>query len=60
VFLSHGRSDRILPFANAADRLVPILEGQRHRVTFRPFDGGHEVPEEAIGEGIRFWLARSR
>ena len=60
VFLSHGRSDRILPFANAADRLVPILEGHRHRVTFRPFDGGHEVPDEMIRQGVAAWLGRGR
>ena len=60
VFLSHGRSDRILPYDNSVDGLLPTLERHGHRVTFSPFDGGHEVPEEVIREGVRFWLARSR
>lgn len=58
VFLAHGRRDRILPFANAAERLVPALESQRHRVTFRPFDGDHELPEAVIREGVNAWLGR--
>jgi phospholipase/carboxylesterase len=56
VFLAHGRSDRVLPFANAAGRLVPVLEGQDHRVTFRPFEGGHEVPRDVVTAAVNAWL----
>jgi phospholipase/carboxylesterase len=43
VFVSHGRSDPDLDFA-AAERLQAALAGAGARVTWVPFDGGHEIP----------------
>lgn len=43
IFLSHGRSDPILPF-EVADRFRSKLEAAGVRVTWVPFDGGHEIP----------------
>lgn len=45
VFVSHGREDRVLRFAGA-EHLVHRLEASGHTVTFQPFAGGHEIPEE--------------
>jgi phospholipase/carboxylesterase len=47
VFVSHGRRDDILPF-EAADRFRRELEAAGLRVTWVPFDGGHDVPEEVV------------
>jgi phospholipase/carboxylesterase len=44
VFVSHGRQDRVLRFAGA-EHLVQRLEAADYAVRFRPFDGGHEIPE---------------
>jgi phospholipase/carboxylesterase len=45
VLVSHGRQDRILRFAGA-EHLVQRLEASGYAVTFRPFEGGHEIPLE--------------
>ena len=47
VFMSHGRSDNILPF-DLAERLRAELVAAGLAVTFVPFDGGHEIPGEVV------------
>ena len=47
VFLSHGRSDAILPF-EVADRFRSKLQRAGLDVTWVPFNGGHEVTEEVV------------
>jgi phospholipase/carboxylesterase len=47
VFISHGRRDDILPFA-AADRLQQALRRAGLRVTWYPFEGGHEIPADVV------------
>jgi phospholipase/carboxylesterase len=47
VFLSHGRKDTMLPFA-VAERLHLKLVASGLDVTWCPFDGGHEIPEEVV------------
>jgi phospholipase/carboxylesterase len=47
VFLSHGRQDTMLPFA-VAERLHSELVAAGLDVTWCPFNGGHEIPEEAV------------
>jgi predicted esterase len=34
--------------------IVPGLQRRGHDVTFREFDGGHEVPPAIAQEGFRF------
>lgn len=58
VFIAHGRSDPILAYDRSRNSIVPDLRAAGHRVTFRPFDGGHFMPAEAIDEAIRFLSAR--
>jgi phospholipase/carboxylesterase len=47
VFVSHGRSDAILPF-EVADRFRSKLQRAGLDVTWVPFNGGHEVTEEVV------------
>lgn len=47
VFVSHGRQDPILRF-EGAQHLVDVLHEAHVPVTFRPFDGGHEIPQDAV------------
>lgn len=47
VFMSHGRRDEILPF-EVADRFRHKLEAAGLRVTWLPFEGGHDVPQEVV------------
>jgi phospholipase/carboxylesterase len=56
VFVSHGRSDQILPIDQCSRVIVPRLRGMGYDVTFREFDGRHEVPPDVATEGLR-WMA---
>jgi phospholipase/carboxylesterase len=47
VFVSHGRRDTILPF-DASVRLQQAMRDAGLRVTWFPFDGGHEMPAEVV------------
>ena len=53
VFLAHGRADSILPFA-VAERFRTKLEAAGLKVTWCPFEGGHEIPASVIIELNRF------
>ncbi|HTA89109.1 MAG TPA: dienelactone hydrolase family protein [Polyangiaceae bacterium] len=54
VFVSHGREDPVLCF-EGAQRLVDALTARDFSVTFRPFDGGHEIPP-ATAEDLKDFL----
>jgi phospholipase/carboxylesterase len=47
VFMAHGRNDRTLSFS-MAERLKSEMEMAGLSVTFFPFDGDHEIPEEVV------------
>lgn len=53
VFLSHGTADPVLPFV-VADRFRARLEATGLRVTWVPFDGGHEMPAAVVAALNRF------
>jgi phospholipase/carboxylesterase len=56
IFVSHGRSDRILPIDHSSRIIVPRLRSAGYDVSFREFDGRHEVPPDIASEGLR-WVA---
>ena len=47
VFVSHGRRDDILPFDSSV-RLQQAMREAGLRVTWVPFDGGHDMPVEVV------------
>lgn len=55
-FISHGTADTILPIDRCSRRIVPALQRRGYDVTFREFDGGHEVPPAIAREGMQ-WVA---
>lgn len=55
-FVSHGKSDEVLPIDRCSRRIVPALKKLGYDVTFREFDGGHEVPPAIADEGMK-WVA---
>lgn len=55
VFVSHGRKDSILPFANSTDRIVPGFKERGFDVRFEPFDGDHVFREDEIDNALD-WL----
>ena len=55
-FISHGAADSILPIDRCSRPIVSGLRKRGYDVTFREFDGGHEIPSDVAGDGMR-WLA---
>jgi len=51
--LSHGRRDPVVPFS-IGNRAKDLLEHHGFSVTWRPFDGGHEIPGPVLADVERF------
>ena len=51
--LSHGRYDAQVPFAGGS-HAKDLLEKHGFPVTWRPFDGGHEIPESVLADVNQF------
>jgi len=54
-FISHGTSDQILPIDRCSRVIVPRLRSRGYDVTFREFEGRHEMPTEVLRAGFS-WL----
>lgn len=57
VFISHGRSDEILPIDACSRRIVPMLEDAGYSVTYQEFDGPHTVPDTVAQDALK-WFTR--
>jgi predicted esterase len=58
IFVAHGLRDDILPIDTCSRRLVPVLRRQGYQVSYREFDGRHEVPPAVVLEGLGWFLDR--
>jgi phospholipase/carboxylesterase len=58
-FISHGKADPILPIERCGRAIVAQLRNRGYEVTFREFEGGHEVPADIAREGMRWLASRS-
>jgi predicted esterase len=58
-FISHGKADPILPIDRCSRVIVSGLRRRGYEVTFREFEGGHEVPGAIAREGMD-WVAAER
>ena len=56
IYLSHGDGDPILPFDNTRMNIVTKLSG-KVALLFRPFKGGHGIPDAVQDESVRFFRA---
>ena len=54
IFISHGTNDRILPIDRCGRRIASGLKASGYDVTFREFEGDHEIPGDIVREGLRF------
>src|SRR6185295_19107942 len=55
--LSHGRHDPVVPFTSG-DRARELLTKNGFAVTWRPFDGEHEIPPQLLADMDRFLSER--
>jgi phospholipase/carboxylesterase len=58
VFLSHGRSDTVLPIDRTTRRIVAQLQRTHVPVEVHEFDGGHTVPGPIAEDAVR-WLTET-
>jgi len=58
IFISHGTHDHILPIDSCGRRIASSLTARGYDVTFREFDGDHEIPEEIARESV-LWVTGS-
>lgn len=54
IFISHGTNDPILPIDRCGRRIASSLKARGYDVTFREFEGDHEIPADVAREGLRF------
>lgn len=52
IFISHGTHDHILPIDDCGRRIGGRLKDYGYDVTFREFDGDHEIPADIAREGL--------
>lgn len=57
VFVSHGTADHILPIDRCSRVIVPRLRSMGYEVTYREFEGRHELPPDLASEATR-WMTR--
>ena len=51
-FVSHGPSDQVLPIDECSRVIVPRLKAAGYDVTYREFDGRHEIPAAIATEAL--------
>jgi predicted esterase len=56
VFISHGTVDQVLPIDECSRRIVPQLKQEGYRVTYREFEGKHELPPAVASEAMRWFM----
>ena len=58
-FISHGTHDHILPIDRCGRRIAADLKTSGYEVSFREFDGDHEIPADVAREGLA-WITKDR
>jgi len=58
-FVSHGTADQILPIDRCSRVIVPQLKSKGYDVTYREFDGRHEMPPD-VATAAMTWISERR
>jgi phospholipase/carboxylesterase len=56
IFISHGRQDQTMPIDVTSRRFVPRLQALGYDVTYREYDGRHQLPPEILREVIEWFM----
>lgn len=57
VFVVHGRADRVFPIDRTGRRVATTLQHRGYEVRVREFDGGHELTDSTVREGVAWAIA---
>jgi len=58
IFISHGRQDPTMPIDDTSRKFVPRLENNGYEVTYKEYDGRHQLPPEILREVIEWFNRR--
>lgn len=58
IFISHGTLDPTMPIDQTSRRFVPRLKTLGYDVTYREYEGRHQLPPEVLREAI-VWMTAS-
>lgn len=56
LFISHGKSDTVLPIDRCSRRIVSRVQRAGYDVQYREFDGGHTIPPEIARQALDWFL----
>jgi len=57
IFISHGTSDQTMPIDETSRKFVPRLKALGYDVTYREYEGRHQLPPEILREAI-VWMTK--
>ena len=57
-FVAHGTKDEVLPIDRCSRRIVPALQKAKYDVTYREFEGGHDMPAATVVEAMKWMTAK--
>jgi predicted esterase len=57
IFISHGTSDQVMPIDITSRRFVPRLRTLGYAVTYREYDGRHQLPPAVAREAFE-WFSK--
>jgi phospholipase/carboxylesterase len=60
IFISHGTADQTMPIDQTSRRFVPRLKNLGYDVTYREYDGRHQLPPEVLRAVVEWFAATSR
>ncbi|HEX3128113.1 MAG TPA: phospholipase [Thermoanaerobaculia bacterium] len=58
IFISHGTRDEVLQIDSTSRRIVPQLRDAGYDVTYREYDGTHNVPDAIAREAVTWFTAK--
>jgi predicted esterase len=56
IFVSHGRTDTVLPIDQCGRIVVAALRMGRYEVEYHEFDDGHRLPPDIVATAVDRWL----
>ena len=56
IFISHGRQDPTMPIDETSRKFVPRLKALGYDVTYKEYEGRHQLPPEILREVIEWYV----